>query len=90
MVDLGSKTPKTTIGLMPGRDLKLGKNNYKTGGKTLEVPVVAFSRDHTTLFAPQKGCGGLGGENPGAFPKAEPIFQQPFSPHRKVPKPWQG
>ena len=22
---------------------------------------------------------GLGGENPGAFPKAGPIFQQPFS-----------
>ena len=25
----------------------------------------------------QEGCGGLGGENPGAFPKAGPIFQQP-------------
>ena len=27
----------------------------------------------------QEGCGGLGGENPAAFPKAGPIFQQPFS-----------
>ena len=26
----------------------------------------------------QEGCGGLGGENPAAFPKARPIFQQPF------------
>ena len=25
------------------------------------------------------GCGGLGGENPGAFPKARPIFQKPLS-----------
>ena len=27
----------------------------------------------------QEGCGGLRGENPGAFPKAGPTFQQPFS-----------
>ena len=27
----------------------------------------------------QEGRGGLGGENPGAFPKVGPIFQQPFS-----------
>ena len=27
----------------------------------------------------QEGCDGLGGENPAAFPKAGPIFQQPFS-----------
>ena len=27
----------------------------------------------------QEGCGGLRGENPRAFPKAGPIFQQPFS-----------
>ena len=27
----------------------------------------------------QEGCGGLGGENPAAFPKARPIFQQLFS-----------
>ena len=26
-----------------------------------------------------EGCGGLGGENPAAFPQARPIFQQPFS-----------
>ena len=27
----------------------------------------------------QEGCGGLGGENPAAFPQARPIFQQPIS-----------
>ena len=27
----------------------------------------------------QEGCGGLGEENPAAFPQARPIFQQPFS-----------
>ena len=27
----------------------------------------------------QEGCGGLGGENPAAFPQARPNFQQPFS-----------
>ena len=26
----------------------------------------------------QQGCGGLEGENPGGFPKARPIFQQPL------------
>ena len=30
-------------------------------------------------FALKSGCGGLGGENPAAFPQARPIFQQPFS-----------
>ena len=35
-----------------------------------------FSSD--LLRRTQKGCGGLGGENPAAFPKAGPIFQQPF------------
>ena len=34
----------------------------------------------TPLFRKtQEGCGGHRGENPGAFPKAGPIFQQPFS-----------
>ena len=32
-----------------------------------------------TVRKTQEGCGGLGGENPAAFPKARPIFQQPFS-----------
>ena len=27
----------------------------------------------------QEGCGGLGGENPAAFPQVRPIFQQLFS-----------
>ena len=31
----------------------------------------------------QEGCGGLGGENPGEFPKAGPTFQPPFSLPRK-------
>ena len=35
----------------------------------------------------QEGCGGLGGENPAAFPKAWPIFQQSFFLPEKVPKP---
>ena len=33
----------------------------------------------------QEGCGGLGGENPAAFPQARPIFQQPFSLAGKCP-----
>ena len=33
---------------------------------------------HTSFRKTQEGCGGLGGENPGAFPKAGLTFQQPF------------
>ena len=33
----------------------------------------------TRIRRTQEGCGGLGGENPAAFPKAGPIFQQTFS-----------
>ena len=29
-------------------------------------------------------------KSPAAFPQARPMFQQPFSLRRKVPKPWQG
>ena len=36
-------------------------------------------RNCLNLRRTQEGCGGLGGENPAAFPKARPIFQQPFS-----------
>ena len=32
-----------------------------------------------TLRKTQEGCGGLGGEDPGAFPKAAPNCQQPLS-----------
>ena len=32
-----------------------------------------------SLRRTQEGCGGLRGENPAVFPKARPIFQQPFS-----------
>ena len=39
-----------------------------------------FSDNLRILFRKtQGGCGGLGGENPAAFPRAGPIFQQPFS-----------
>ena len=38
-----------------------------------------FSIDLPLLRKTQEGCGGLRGENPGAFPKAGPILQQPFS-----------
>ena len=34
----------------------------------------AFQKENSV-----EGCGGLKGETPGAFPKAWPIFQQPFS-----------
>ena len=34
---------------------------------------------HPSIRRTQEGCGGLGGENPAAFPQARPIFQQPFS-----------
>ena len=37
----------------------------------------------------QKGCGGRGGENPGAFLKAGPIIHPPSS-LPEVPEPWQG
>ena len=42
----------------------------------------------TTLKTPktQEGCGGLRRENPGAFPKARPIFQQPFSQKGLLPE----
>ena len=33
----------------------------------------------SSLRRTHEGCGGLGGENPAAFPQARPIFQQPFS-----------
>ena len=38
-----------------------------------------FALSNQLLRRSQEGCGGLGGENPGAFPKAGPIFQQPLS-----------
>ena len=37
-------------------------------------PLVFFFHRKT-----QEGCGGLRGENPAVFPKARPIFQQPYS-----------
>ena len=38
-----------------------------------------FCRELWVRKTQEEGCGGLRGENPGAFPKARPIFQQPFS-----------
>ena len=37
------------------------------------LPNPSFTESQKT-----QGCGSLGGENPAAFPKAGPIFQQPF------------
>ena len=37
------------------------------------------ARPQLLIRRTQEGCGGLGGENPAAFPKARPIFQQLFS-----------
>ena len=37
------------------------------------------SKEYSNFQKNQKGCGGLRGENAGAFPKAGLIFQQPFS-----------
>ena len=36
-----------------------------------------------------RSCGGLGGENPAAFPKVRPIFQQLFSLPESA-QPWHG
>ena len=46
--------------------------------------IFALSLSSNVFFMPTQknsveGCGGLRGENPGAFPKARSIFQQPFS-----------
>ena len=41
---------------------------------SLEEALVLLCSEKT-----QEGCCGLRGENPGAFPKAGPTFQQPFS-----------
>ena len=47
---------------------------------TCLVTVVASCRRcKIMLRRTQEGCGGLGAENPAAFPQARPIFQQPFS-----------
>ena len=47
-------------------------------------PVLRARRKEFRVYQPQlrktqQRCDGLGGENRGAFPKAGPIFQQPFS-----------
>ena len=52
-------------------------------------PSVA-SRD-ANIRRTQEGCGGLGEENPAAFPKAGPIFTAAINfPCWKMPKPWRG
>ena len=66
---------------------QIGQQIASTQGKTPKGQMVPYSRSHSIgvpeskkcFRRPQEGCGGLGGENPAAFPKAGPIFQQPFS-----------
>ena len=42
--------------------------------------VTTQNTSHSPLLRKtQEGCAGLRRENPGAFPKARPIFQQPFA-----------
>ena len=49
------------------------------------MPTKRLSKENAPLISSskfrkqKKGCGGLRGEDPGAFPKAGSIFQQPFS-----------
>ena len=55
----------------------VGAGGVGPGGR---VPVAPLERLYANLGRrAQKGCGGLGGEYPEAFPKAQPIFQQPLS-----------
>ena len=42
-------------------------------------PLISGNDIHVTIRKTQEGSGGLRGENPGAFPKEGPIFQQPFA-----------
>ena len=43
------------------------------------MPGQSWHNRRRKLRRTQGGCGGLGGENPAAFPQVRPIFQQPFS-----------
>ena len=50
-----------------------------TRNRNLLVIRTNFFTDRLISEELKEGCGGLGGENPAAFPQARPIFQQPFS-----------
>ena len=65
-INSGGIFPTTAFMLMNGHQLT--KMKTKKPGESL-----------TQFRRTQEGCGGLRGENPAAFPKARPIFQQPFS-----------
>ena len=59
---------------------------FEKGGKGRKRPISRKGgqtplrrKKRLLLRRTQEGCGGLGGENPAAFPQARPIFQQPFS-----------
>ena len=43
------------------------------------VQILSGHMHHSRIRKTQEGCGGLRGENPGGFPKAGPILQQPLS-----------
>ena len=47
--------------------------------RTPSLPTCKTPSETPPIRKIQEGCGGLGGENPGSFPKAGPISQQPFS-----------
>ena len=56
------------------------KRRGENASKRKQTWTNASKRLHPPLFRrTQEGCGGLRAENPAAFPKAGPIFQQPFS-----------
>ena len=71
---LGPKGPNDSCGrqkfVQPNHPNRL----RKIRGKRSEI-----RQEKGTYQKTQEGCGGLRGENSGAFPKAGPIFQQPLS-----------
>ena len=48
-------------------------------GPKPDLAPLAWDPARPLLRITQEGCGSLGGDNPAAFPKARPIFQQAFS-----------
>ena len=64
----------------PGKDGPGGGENAKLHRiylQTATSPI--FGRCYVVFVRKiQEGCGGLGGENPGAFPNSGPTFQRPF------------
>ena len=57
--------------------MSVGHNGSPVVSCTIHDKIVTAQK--VCFRGTQEGCGGLGGENPAAFPKVRPIFQQPFS-----------